>query len=369
VETQYQTQQYTTMRPVTTVENQTVDAGGYVAQQVCTPPQVSYGLAWNRAAYVQPGPLGMFGRIRGAPVVVPTVTPGTVQTQYSYRPNYITQQVAKTAYVPETQQVQVPVQVQRMQTEMVTQQVPVQTTRMQSEVVTQKVPVQRTRMEAVTQVRKVPYVVERPVTETLTRKIPVRQQRWIKEEKVRKVPIQTTRMIYETRKEPVEVRYCETEAVTRTVKRPVTRKFYIPYNETIMVPRQVVQRTPLSYYDPFSPAIASGYSSFSVPSSSSTISSSPTIVSEPETAGPSVLGESYSDKPESRMKAIIEDPERESGQQTEPESNGDETDGDLELHSPDPADEKPLPDPTIDDAKYQKAGWRIRFDSSLAHEV
>ena len=131
VETQFQTQQYTSLRPVTTMENQTVDAGGYVAQQVVSPGQVQYGL--QQASYYSPG---LFGRLRPRSGLfwTPQVTPATVQTQYAYRPNYITQQVAKTAYVPEVQQVQVPVQVQRMQTEVVSQRVPVQVQRMQTEV-------------------------------------------------------------------------------------------------------------------------------------------------------------------------------------------------------------------------------------------
>ena len=44
VETQLQTQQYTALRPVTTMENQTVDMGGYVAQQFVQPGSVHYAL-------------------------------------------------------------------------------------------------------------------------------------------------------------------------------------------------------------------------------------------------------------------------------------------------------------------------------------
>jgi hypothetical protein len=51
VETQYYEQQYTVQRPVTTLHNKTVDAGGYVAQQVANPGQVQYGLVWNPNAY------------------------------------------------------------------------------------------------------------------------------------------------------------------------------------------------------------------------------------------------------------------------------------------------------------------------------
>ncbi|TWU65854.1 hypothetical protein [Crateriforma conspicua] len=292
-ETIMQTQQYTSMRPVTTVQNQVVDAGGYVAQQVVTPGQLQYGVGWQRNAYAVPGPLGIFSLNRGAPVLVPQVTPPTVQTQMAYRPNYVNQQVARTTYVPEVQQVQTPVQVQRMQTEVVRQQIPVQVQRMESEVVTENVPVQTTRMVPVQLTRKVPVTVRRPVTETLTRRVPVTSQRWVREEKVRKVPVQTTRMVYETKKEVVNVPYYEQEAVERKVMRPVTRQEYVPYTVMVDMPQTVVQRTPLSYIDPFSPAISQGYSSFSVPVSGSTIYESP-IVTGSTVVQPSEVVESRS---------------------------------------------------------------------------
>ena len=359
VETQMQTQTYTSMRPVTTMQTQTIDAGGYVAQQFVTPGQLQYGLGWNRNAYAVPGPLGLYARVRGAPVVTPYMTPATVQTQYAYRPNYIQQQVAQTSYVPQTQQVQVPVQVQRMQTEMVTQNVPVQVQKMQSEVVTQKVPVRTTRMVPITQVRKVPYVVQRPVTETVTRQVPIQNRKWVKEVKVRKVPIRTTKMRYETRKVPVEVRYTEMEAYTHTVRRPVTRKTYIPENVTIMSPRQVVQRTPLSYYDPFSPAIVSGYSSFAPPIEGSE------IISQPHT-GESILADPLPSDGGSvtNMKAVISDPENEEKEGQEPASSGD-----LELNSPDAEDVQDLPEPAIDPNKVREAGWKIRWNPSYARHI
>ncbi len=225
---------------------------------------------------------------------VPSVTPPTVQNQLVFQSNPVTQQVAQTSFVNEIQQTQVPVQVMRMQNETVTQQVPVQVTRMQNEVVTQQVPVQVTRMhsETVTQqvpvqttrmvpmveTRRVPITTQRPVTETRTRRVPVEQTRWVTEERVRRVPVTNTRIEYETRTEPHEVRYFEQERVVQTVRRPVTSGKYVPYEETVMVPRQVVQRVPLSYYDPFAPAILQGFStlepSSSAPASSSTGSAS-----------------------------------------------------------------------------------------------
>ena len=387
VETQMQTQQYTTMRPVTTMENQTVDAGGYVAQQVVTPGQTTMGLQYVRGAYATPGPLGIFARVRGAYYWTPQVTPPTVQTQMAYRPNLVTQQVARTSYVPETQQVQVPVQVQRMQTEVVSQRVPVQVQRMESEVVTENIPVQTTRMVPTTEVRKIPYTVQRPVTETSTRQIPVQTQRWVAQEMVRKVPVKTTRMTYETRKEPSTVQYCEQEAVTREVKRPVTRRKYVPYTETVMVPRRVVQRVPLSYYDPFSTAIVSGYSSFSAPVTSSVItqpaieSSGPSVMEKPATSE-----ESSDDSPKTRLQKVEVEleppappaPEEEGSEDDQAESASDaeqrsgqngsdsasEASGDAKV---DPADEEPLPEPNLN--KASGAGWKTRWNPVYAHEV
>ncbi|WP_146456819.1 hypothetical protein [Rubripirellula tenax] len=378
VETQMQSQQYTSLRPVTSVQNQTYDAGGYVAQQVVTPGTVQQGLAYVPNAYATPGPLGIFARVRGAYAVVPQVTPPTVQTQMSYRPNYITQQVAQTSYVPETQTVQVPVQVQRMQQEVVSQRVPVQTTRMQTDMVTQNVPVQTTRMVATTEVRKVPFVVQRPITETLTRKVPVQQQRWVTEEQVRKVPVQSTRMVYETRKEPIQVQYYEQEAIVQTVRKPVQKQVYVPYNETVMVPRQMVQKMPISYYDPFSPAIVSGYSSFSpstssvpmgsVPYSSSRIITDPSpVVTQPaDSMGSSVLEspQSYNAEPESRLQSVERKP-LETPSPSEPSANE---------SSPSDADEllpPALNAPKTDDGgtTATEAGWRIRWNPIYARDV
>lgn len=273
-ETYMQTQQYTALRPTTVMENRTIDAGGYVAQQTVTPGQLQYGVGWNRAAYAVPGPLGIFSLNRGAPTLVPQYTPPTVQTQYAYRPNYINQQVARTTYVPEVQQVQTPVQVQRMQNEIVRQQVPVQVQRMETEMVTQNVPVQTTRMVPTVLKRKVPYTVQRPVTETLVRRVPVQQERFVREERVRKVPVQSTRMTYVTKKEKVQVPYYAQQEVRTKVLKPVTRAVSEPYTVMVDLPQQVVQRTPLTYVDPFSSGIGQGYSSFS-PSVTSSVYQSP----------------------------------------------------------------------------------------------
>ena len=368
-ETQMRTQQYTTLRPVTTVQNRTVDAGGYVAEQTVLPGQVRYGTGWQRGAYATPGPLGFFARLRGAPVYTQQYTPPTVQTQYSYRPNYIQQQFARTSYMPEVQQVQVPVQVQKMQTDIVTQNVPVQRTRLQTDYYTQKVPVQTTRMVPVTEVRKVPYVVQRPVTRTLTRKVPVQQQKWVTETKVRKIPVQSTRMVYETHKQPVQVQYYDTEQITETVRTPVTREQFVPYTEQIMVPRQVVTRTPLAYHDPFSPAIVhAGYSSFAGNIATSIPSTS--IVSQPETPSELSAPQNFDSRPRTVMKAVISDPEPEpTTSDSDSGSDSDPTKDDDFLELSDPRDGDPIKQPTLSEPNVIEAAWRVKWNSSLAREI
>jgi hypothetical protein len=181
-------------------------------------------------------------------------------------------------------------------------------------------------------------------------------------------------MVYETRKEPVQVQYYEQEAVTRTVLRPVTKQTYVPYTETISVPRQVVQRVPLSYYDPFSPAIVNtDYSSFSSPISSSIISSKPIIsspiVSQPiESTGESILSPpgSFSSTPETKVQKV------EFG---EPESAASVDDLDVD---PDDADELPAPElnqpenetkESEESTDAKNAGWRIRWNPVFAREA
>lgn len=365
VETQMQTQSYTTLKPQTQVYNQTVDAGGYVPQTTVTPGSVQYGLRYQPGLYATPGPLGIFARVRGGNVVQPYYTPPTAQTQMVYRPNYINQQIAQTTYQPVTEQVQVPVQVQRMQTEVMTQKVPVQTTRMETEMVTENVPVQTTRMVPTTMVRKVPFVVQRPVTETKTRRIPVTEQRWITEEQVRKVPVQSSKIRYETRKVPQTVKYTEYEEVKQVVRRPVTRQVCEPYTETVTVPRQVVTRVPISYYDPFSPAITRGYSTFSdstVSASMPPVDGVSSVIEEPEDDRQMSLkpAEVFDAQPKTGLKSI---------ETTPPKSPSDI--GDAELNGPDQSDsqsndgDEELPAP----ASMLDAGWKIRWNPRLDRSI
>ncbi len=389
VETQFQTQQHVVQRPVTSFSSQTFEAGGFVNQQVVQPGQLTHGLQWVPRAVQTTGPFGILSVNRGAAMWTPMMTAPTVQNQMVFQSNPVTQQVAQTSFVNEVQQSQVPVQVMRMQNETVTSQVPVQVMRMQNETVTQQVPVQVTRMvsETVTQqvpvqttrmvptveTRRVPVTVQRPVTETLTRQVPVQQTRWVSEEQVRRVPVTSTRIEYETRREPIEVKFYEQERVVQKVRRPVTRQIYVPYTETVMVPRQVVQRTPLSYYDPFSPAIISGYSSFGDSSVSSTVlaptdaasggSASDEVKSEKPDAdsdlGPSVL--------ESPANVVDEPKPKPQSIEITPLPNGSKEDADSPSDSPAaPSDIDELRAPVLD---ADSASYRIRYRPLFTREI
>jgi hypothetical protein len=273
VETQYQPENVVSYRPVTTYHPQVVDAGGYVAQQSVTPGSLQYGLQFVPNAYLQTGPLGLIARPRGGIFWVPQATPPVVQTQLAYQPNYVTQQVPQTSMVPEVHQ----------------QLRPVQVTRMQTEAVTQQVPVQSTVMEPVTEMRRVPYTYQRQVTEHVTQRVPVQQERLVAEIKTRRVPVQTQRMVYETQvqQEPVQVCRMETEVRSYSVPRTIPR--LEEYRERRLVPRTVLERIPVSYYDPYVPAMTSSSAISTMPMSTYPVASStsqtPIVQSAPLTNG------------------------------------------------------------------------------------
>ena len=278
VETEMRRQRYQSMRPVTTYEDQVYDAGGYEVQQSVAPGGVAYRPAYVPGTHVKPGPLGLFGCLRGSYTQVPVATPPVVQNRLAYRPNYVTQRIARTSYRPEINEVDVPVQVRRMRTEYLTRRIPVTRTRMERELVSERIPVQTTRMVPVTETRRIPYTVRRPVVETKTRRIPIKNVRYESETRVRKVPVTTRRVEYETRTEEVPVRYMEQERIVRRVQVPVKRQVCVPYKEIVNVPRTVTSRPALSYTDPFSAGIVGGLSTIDSSMGDSSIIDSSSVV-------------------------------------------------------------------------------------------
>jgi hypothetical protein len=180
--------------------------------------------------------------------------------------------------------------------------------------------------------------------------------------------VQSTRVEYETRKEAVPVRYIEHEAITRTVRRPVTRQTYKPYYETVMVPQQVVQRAPMNYFDPYAAAIRTGYSSFSTPliasapiSSSEVISSSKVVV-QPDDSGSTILeGPSiYDDTPRTSLQNV------EIGSPEPAQSIYDQEPAELKLDSPDPSDNDAIDAPELE---AKEAGFPIQWMPKLARRT
>jgi len=180
-------------------------------------------------------------------------------------------------------------------------------------------------------------------------------------------------MEYETRREPVQVQYVENETVTRKISRPVTRQKYVPYTETVMVQRQIVQRVPLNYYDPFAPAILNGYSSFGTPGIGSSIASptpaspSPTVnsarpanESSSSETGPSVLSGPKNESSEAKTKLEKIETSTPSDAK-EPASPGDAPPGDTT-----PGDDDELKAPVLES---KPASYRIKFRPVFGREI
>lgn len=334
VETQYQTQQYTTYQPVTNYHSAVVDQGQYVAQSIYQPGDTRYGLRWMGGGLTT-NEFGQTGFRRGGLGWVPYTSPGTMQAQVFYQPNPVQVTVPQTTLMPQVQQVQVPVQV----------------TRMQNEVVQTQVPYNVTRMEPVYESRKVPVTVQKPVTQTMTRKVPVDRVEWVEQVMVRPKTIERTSYKLETIEQPVTVRYYENEAFPVKVRTPRRVLRYEPYEVRVRTPRVVQSPVVLSYSDPYSassvwsaPVVNStsspGTSSDSVPNVSERVTyGAAKPVVEPEggsvDSSPSDAGNGAADRA-SQKPEMVDLPE--------PESQGDEKQGDLELNPS--ADDKAESAPT-----------------------
>jgi hypothetical protein len=297
-ETTYQTQNYTAYQPVTTQQLATVDNGGYVAQAYYQPGDTTYRLRWQPGGQNYNALSGQASYRWGGLGWVPYQAAGQTFVQPVYQSNYQTIAIPQTTLMPTTIQQQVPVQTTRMQSEYVQQQVPVQTMRMQTEVVQQQVPVQTTRMQSETvqqqipiqttrmeqqvveqqvpvQVQKmqmiqqkvlVPETVQKPVTRMIEKKEEVKKIEWVAEQVVRPETVQRQSYKLETIEENVPVRTTTMERYVEKVPVRTRVPHRVEYEVMVRVPRQVTSRIPLSYYDPFSAAIASDYSTFASPS-------------------------------------------------------------------------------------------------------
>ena len=149
--------------------------------------------------------------------------------QTTARPTLNMQEFDRTAYVPETQQRQTPVDI----------------TKYVDEIQTRKYPVQVQRMQEEMHVVKVPYKVHRPVTRTKTERIPYEQVTYKMEEHVRKVPV--TKVTWERVEEvtPYERQVCRWVAETKEIQVPQTIQRTQDYQITETIPRRTVLRLPM----------------------------------------------------------------------------------------------------------------------------
>ena len=172
---------------------------------------------------------GLIRRSAVACIGCPSNGPGVYSVQRVYVPNYVTQVIPQTTYVPETVARKVPVEVTRYE--------PVEEVR--------QVPVSAYRMEQEEQRRLVPVTVQRPVVENVVRKVPVQKVRWEQQEVVRKVPVTSLRYVEEQRTEevPVKVQKWVAEQRTEQVRRQVSR--WVAEETVQRVPRTVVLRVPI----------------------------------------------------------------------------------------------------------------------------
>lgn len=225
--TMMQTENVTTMRPVTVNETQFV-----ASSEVCNDVAIQTGR--NRLRWLQPGTY---------------VDPRTGQTafrnrglhwvpdqQLVLRPTVTTtlmpQQVERTVLIPETVQVQRPVQV----------------TQSVQQIETRKVPVQVTRTSREIQVTQTPVTVQKPVTRTRTEKIPVQNVTYQEEILTRRVPVTETRYERVEQVEPYEVEVCRWVAETREILVPTVVTRCVDHSFDQLVPETVVMRVPVDVW-------------------------------------------------------------------------------------------------------------------------
>ncbi|MDA7950611.1 MAG: hypothetical protein MPJ24_03900 [Pirellulaceae bacterium] len=275
-ETVWQDQYQVTYKPVTTYQNQVVNVGGVVQQQVQVPGKVRNRLQrLPGQAFVDPA-TGQVVQQRGGLYWVPYQRPGQTYTVNQYVPQYVQQQRPVTTY----------------QQQVVTQKVPTQVTHYVDKVVTRDVPVQVRKLVPQEVVREVPVTVQRPIIEKVTYKVPEKTVRWVEETMVRKVPVTTQRYVYEEKVEKVPVRVLKYVNETQTVMRPVTVSQMVPQTTMQYAPQTVWARHacgvgPVSVETtPFLQPISQGYYPEGTVISSDAV---PVTGEEPPSLGPEEL--------------------------------------------------------------------------------
>ena len=232
VETQYREQQYlvkkpvtqtymqtenvTTLKPVTIRETQYVPGAAVSDQFVLESGRNR--LRWLRpGTYVDP----VTGAVQHKRAGLHWVPDQQLAIRSNVVPTLLEQQVDRTAYSPET------VQVQR----------PVQLTQYVDQIETRKVPVQVSKTSREIMVTQTPVTVQKPVTNTSTRRVPVQEVKYREEVLVRRVPVTETTYQRVENVEPYEVEVCKWVAQTQEVQIPRTVRRRVDYSMNQLVPR------------------------------------------------------------------------------------------------------------------------------------
>ncbi|MEM6470410.1 MAG: hypothetical protein AAF802_12710, partial [Planctomycetota bacterium] len=140
--------------------------------------------------------------------------------------------------------------------------------------------------------------------------------------------------------------------VTTMVNRPVTQQVMRPFEEVVSVPRQIMQRVPVDYYDPFGSAITIGHSTFRQPSSLPAPSSA--IIEQPNSDQIRLnRPEIFDSEPQTGLKGFQSSP------------SDDSTNRELELSNPQ-GDTEEIVTP---DADILDAGYRIKWTPRLARSI
>ena len=203
VETQFREEQVVVRKPVTTTMMQTQDVTTFspvtvnetvFTQSATVQNNLVLQTGRNRIRWLSPGcvvdPLtGATGFQRGG---FHWVRDQNLAVVPSVQPVLIPQQVARTSLVPQTVQVQKPVQVTQFVEQVETRRVPVQVSRTSSEV----------------QVVRTPVTVQKPVTRIRTERVPVQNVKYREEIMVRRVPVTETTYQRVEQVEPYEVEVC-----------------------------------------------------------------------------------------------------------------------------------------------------------------
>lgn len=224
-ETQMQSYQYTTMEPVTTMKTEVVDQGCFQDQQVVQQPAFPNVSLLPQTNYVNP----VNGQTYAQRPGLYWVNTPQVTTQRVWVPNPVTVQRPETTMVARVNTAQRPVQVTRMENQMMTRRVPVEVCKVEEEI----------------QVRQVPVTVQKPRVERQTYRVPIQVTRYEEQEVVRRVPVETVRYEYEERVRRVPVTVCKTVPETKTVEVQRTVKKLVPYTVQRPVTRTFMMRAPI----------------------------------------------------------------------------------------------------------------------------